>query len=73
MIKRTTVDRADPEIALTYQTVQRFTARFGDRVSDELDAQRRGKTGSVQAGRARELDVIIGPRSALFVPFPNLG
>lgn len=22
-----------PEIALTYQTVQRFTARFGDRVS----------------------------------------
>lgn len=43
-----------PEIALTYQTVQRFTARFGDRVSvmnSTLSVG--GKTGSVQAGRAR--------------------
>ena len=63
-----------PEIALTYQTVQRFTARFGDRVSvmnstlsvgEKQDQCRRAERG--------ELDVIIGPRSALFVPFPNLG
>lgn len=63
-----------PEIALTYQTVRRFTKRFGDRVSilnsrlskgEKYDQWLRAKQGDV--------DVIIGPRSALFVPFPNLG
>ncbi|MCM1127144.1 MAG: primosomal protein N' [Lachnospiraceae bacterium] len=63
-----------PEIALTYQTLLRFYKRFGDRVSvinstlsagEKYDQCRRAAEG--------ELDVIIGPRSALFVPFPNLG
>ena len=63
-----------PEIALTYQTVMRFYRRFGDRVSimnsrlsagERYDQMMRAKNG--------ELDVMIGPRSALFTPFPNLG
>ncbi len=63
-----------PEIALTYQTVMRFYHRFGDRVSfinstlsqgEKYDQHVRAKNG--------EIDVIIGPRSALFTPFANLG
>ncbi|MCR5255089.1 MAG: primosomal protein N' [Acetatifactor sp.] len=63
-----------PEIALTYQTLIRFYDRFGDRVSvmnstlspgEKYDQCMRAKNG--------DIDVIIGPRSALFVPFNNLG
>ncbi len=63
-----------PEIALTYQTVMRFYRRFGDRVSimnsrlsagERYDQMMRAKDG--------EVDVMIGPRSALFPPFPDLG
>lgn len=63
-----------PEIALTFQTVRRFYERFGDRVSilhsrlspgERYDQLERAKNG--------ELDVMIGPRSALFTPFSNLG
>ena len=63
-----------PEIALTYQTVLRFYNRFGDRVSilnsrmspgERYDQFLRAKNG--------EIDVMIGPRSALFTPFANLG
>lgn len=63
-----------PEIALTYQTVKRFTRRFGDRVSILNSRLSKGEKYD-QWLRAKEgdLDVIIGPRSALFVPFPNLG
>ena len=62
-----------PEIALTYQTVMRFYRRFGDRISimhsrlspgERYDQFERAKNG--------EIDVMIGPRSALFTPFPNL-
>lgn len=63
-----------PEIALTYQTVMRFYRRFGDRVSimnsrlsagERYDQMMRAKSG--------QIDVMIGPRSALFTPFPDLG
>lgn len=63
-----------PEIALTYQTVMRFYKRFGNRISilnsrmsngERYDQMMRAKEGAV--------DVMIGPRSALFTPFPNLG
>jgi primosomal protein N' (replication factor Y) len=63
-----------PEIALTYQTVMRFYKRFGNRISilnsrmsngERYDQMMRAKEGGV--------DVMIGPRSALFTPFPNLG
>lgn len=63
-----------PEIALTFQTVMRFYRSFGERVSimhsrlsagERYDQMMRAKNG--------EIDVMIGPRSALFTPFPNLG
>ena len=63
-----------PEIALTYQTVIRFYHRFGDRVSvinSRLSAGER--YDQFERARQGELDVMIGPRSALFTPFPNLG
>ena len=63
-----------PEIALTYQTVMRFYGRFGDKVSvihskmspgERYDQMERAKHG--------EISVMIGPRSAVFTPFSNLG
>ncbi len=63
-----------PEIALTYQTLLRFYKRFGDRVSVMNSSLSQGERFD-QCERARkgEIDVMIGPRSALFVPFPSLG
>lgn len=63
-----------PEIALTFQTVMRFYERFGDRVSvmhsrlsdgERFDQFMRAKEGGI--------DVMIGPRSALFTPFSQIG
>ncbi len=63
-----------PEIALTYQTLLRFYKRFGDRVSVMNSTLSVGeKFDQWERARKGELDVIIGPRSALFVPFPDLG
>jgi len=63
-----------PEIALTYQTVSRFYRRFGDRISIMNSRMSQGERYD-QSLRAKngEIDIIIGPRSALFAPFPNLG
>ena len=63
-----------PEIALTYQTVMRFYKRFGDRISILNSRMSNGERYD-QMMRAKEgaIDVMIGPRSALFTPFPNLG
>ena len=63
-----------PEIALTFQTVMRFYNRFGDKVSimnsrlsqgEKYDQYLRAKNG--------DIDIMIGPRSALFAPFERLG
>ena len=63
-----------PEIALTYQTVMRFSARFKDRVSFIHSKLSPGERyDQFLRARSGELDVMIGPRSALFTPFPNLG
>ncbi len=62
-----------PEIALTTQTVQRFTARF-ERVAvlhSGLTAGQRHREW--QRIRAGETDVVIGARSAIFAPVANLG
>ncbi len=63
-----------PEIALTYQTVMRFYESFGDRVSILNSTLSAGeKYDQCERAKKGEIDVIIGPRSALFTPFPNLG
>ena len=63
-----------PEIALTFQTVLRFYRRFGDQVSiihSKLSAGER--YDQFERARQGEVKVMIGPRSALFTPFPRLG
>ena len=63
-----------PEIALTYQTLIRFYTRFGDRVSvmnSKLSAGER--FDQFERARKGEIDIMIGPRSALFTPFERLG
>lgn len=63
-----------PEIALTYQTVMRFYRRFGNRVTIMNSKMSQGERYD-QSLRAKngEIDICIGPRSALFTPFRNLG
>jgi len=63
-----------PEIALGAQWLERFRDRFGvvpaQWHSDIGGAERRDTWRAVAAGRAR---VVVGARSALFLPFPELG
>lgn len=63
-----------PEISLTFQTVMRFYLRFGDQVSiinsrmspsERLDQYERASKG--------EISIVVGPRSALFTPFNDIG
>ncbi|HSH05894.1 MAG TPA: primosomal protein N' [Anaerolineae bacterium] len=63
-----------PEIALTPQTVRRFAARFPGQVAiwhsrlsqgERYDTWRRARAGLI--------DIVVGPRSALFAPLNNLG
>lgn len=63
-----------PEISLTYQNVIRFYHRFGDRISvlhSRLTQAER--YDQFERARSGDIDVMIGPRSALFTPFANLG
>lgn len=63
-----------PEISLTYQTVMRFYRRFGDRISiihSRLSAGE--KYDQFQRAKNGDIDIMIGPRSALFTPFSRLG
>ena len=63
-----------PEIALTYQTLMRFYRHFGDRVSVMNSSLSPGeKFDQMERARTGDIDIIIGPRSALFTPFPNTG
>ncbi len=63
-----------PEIALTYQTLMRFYKHFGERVSVLNSTLSAGeKYDQCERAKHGEIDVIIGPRSALFTPFANLG
>ncbi len=63
-----------PEIALTIQFLDRFEARFGCRPaewhSDLSQKERRRVWRGVASGAAQ---VVVGARSALFLPFPELG
>ena len=63
-----------PEISLTYQTVMRFYRRFGERISiihSRLSAGE--KYDQFQRAKNGDIDIMIGPRSALFTPFSRLG
>ncbi|MHC4260669.1 MAG: replication restart helicase PriA, partial [Planctomycetota bacterium] len=62
-----------PEIALTAQTVQRFSAKFSKIAvmhSGLSSAQRNAQWHKIKTGEA---DVVIGARSAVFAPVPKLG
>jgi len=63
-----------PEIALSSQWLSRFEARFGVKPvewhSDLSQGERRRNWRAVIEGRAK---VVVGARSALFLPFPELG
>ena len=63
-----------PEIALTLQTITLFKSYFGSRAvvyhsalsaGEKLDTWKRAKSG--------EIDIVIGTRSAVFLPLPSLG
>ena len=63
-----------PEIALTPQTVERFANRFPGRVAILHSGLSLGEQfDEWQWIREGNCDVVIGPRSALFAPQPNLG
>jgi len=63
-----------PEIALTPQTLARISARFGDRVAAIHSGMSAGQRCRVHEMAARgELEVVVGPRSALFAPIRDLG
>ena len=63
-----------PEISLTYQAIERLYSVFGDRIAvihsklspgERYEQIKRCKDGTA--------DIIVGPRSALFAPFKNIG
>src|SRR3954454_25196323 len=63
-----------PEIALTAQFLDRFAQRFGTRPAEwhsQLSPRKRARTWAAVA--ANEVQVIVGARSALFLPYADLG
>lgn len=63
-----------PEISLTPQTIERFKARFGQMVavlhSRLSDGERYYNWRKIKTGEAK---IVVGPRSAVFAPFSDLG
>lgn len=63
-----------PEIALTPQTIRRFTARFPDRVATlHSNLTVRERYSEWLRVRSGEASVVVGSRSAVFAPIPQLG
>ncbi|MCL2349845.1 MAG: primosomal protein N' [Defluviitaleaceae bacterium] len=63
-----------PEISLTPQTIAAFSARFGNKVTATHSRLSLGERyDQWKKARDGQVSVIIGPRSALFTPFDNLG
>src|SRR3990172_6484624 len=63
-----------PEIALTAQFLDRFTERFGTRPAEwhsQLTPRTRARSWAAVA--ANEVSVVVGARSALFLPYADLG
>ncbi len=63
-----------PEISLTYQTIYRLSNRFKNRVAIIHSKMSEGER-YIQYQKCKEgkVDIIVGPRSAIFAPFNNLG
>lgn len=63
-----------PEISLTYQTVERFVARFGNDIailhSKMTIAQRKEEYKRIKMGK---VNIVVGARSAIFAPLDNIG
>lgn len=63
-----------PEISLTYQTVERFVARFGNNIailhSKMTIAQRKEEYKRIKMGK---VNIVIGARSAIFAPLDDIG
>ena len=63
-----------PEIALTPQMVERFVSRFGSRVAVMHSGlgygERFDQWNKIRSG---EVDVVVGARSAVFAPLPDIG
>jgi primosomal protein N' (replication factor Y) len=63
-----------PEISMTAQTIRRFQSRFSSQVgivhSQLSDGERYDTWRRVRSGQIR---LVVGPRSALFAPFEDLG
>ena len=63
-----------PEIALTFQTSLRFYRRFGEQVTIVNSRLSEGERyDQMERARKGQVRIVIGPRSALFTPFQNLG
>jgi primosomal protein N' (replication factor Y) len=63
-----------PEIALTVQFLDRFAERFGCRPTEwHSDLSQKERTRSYRAVMNGEARVVVGARSALFLPFRELG
>ena len=62
-----------PEIALTPQTLDRFRQRFGHAAMYHSGLTERERLDAWQQCRSGSARVLIGTRSAIFVPFASLG
>ena len=63
-----------PEISLTPQTVRRFAARFPGRVAIVHSALTLGERYDTwRRARSGEIHIVVGARSALFTPLPDVG
>jgi primosomal protein N' (replication factor Y) len=63
-----------PEIALTVQFLERFAERFGCRPAEwHSDLSQKERTRTYRAVMSAEARVVVGARSALFLPFRELG
>ncbi|UOR12779.1 primosomal protein N' [Halobacillus amylolyticus] len=63
-----------PEIALTPQMVERFKGRFGSNVAVLHSALSAGeKYDEWRKIQRKEVQVVVGARSAIFAPFTNIG
>lgn len=65
-----------PEIALTTQLIGRLQEYFGNKVSvyhSKYNVQERVEVWNNVVGQKEKAQIVIGARSALFLPFSNLG